>query len=197
MIVLPETYRQTRPTSCGPSCLLMAINYLQEGLIALNEREEIKIHDEIGHRDLFMYTMPSSMCRYLLDQGFEVNYFYYNNVDEHDDLIDICFAEDERIRTAIEDHPRFHYYSGFFKIDTVKRELEQDRPGFTPIRYTNASGEVQLHWLLLTNTLSKPDVSKYVFADPHDGMIKNSLPDELDRMMYLTGKVFISTWRPV
>ncbi len=197
MIVLPETYRQTRPTSCGPSCLLMAINYLQEGLIALNEREEIKIHDEIGHRDLFMYTMPSSMCRYLLDQGFEVNYFYYNNVDEHDDLIDICFAEDERIRTAIEDHPRFHYYSGFFKIDTVKRELEQDRPGFAPIRYTNASGEVQLHWLLLTNTLSKPDVSKYVFADPHDGMIKNSLPDELDRMMYLTGKVFISTWRPV
>lgn len=197
MIVLTETYKQTRPASCGPSCLLMAINYLQEGLIALNEQEETKIHDEIGHRDLFMYTMPSSMCRYLLDRGFEVNYFYYNNVDEHDDLMNICFAEDEKIRNAIEGHPRFHYYSGFFKINIVKRELEQDRPGFAPIRYTNASGEVQLHWLLLTNTLSKPDVSKYVFADPHDGMIKNSLPDELDRMMYLTGKVFISTWRPV
>jgi hypothetical protein len=49
----------------------------------------------------------------------------------------------------------------------------------------------------LTNSISKPDVSKYVFADPLDGMIKNSLPDELDRMMYLTGKVYISTWEPV
>ncbi len=196
MIVLPETYKQTRPTSCGPSCLLMAINYLQEGLIALNEREETKIHDEIGHRDFFMYTMPSSICKYLLDRGFEVSYFYYNNVDEHDDLIDNCFAEDEKIRNIIEGHPRFHFHSGFFEIDTVKRELEQDRPGFAAIRFAGATGETQLHWLLLTNTISKTDVSKYVFADPRDGMIKNSLPGELDRMMYLTGKVFISTWRP-
>ncbi len=61
MIVLPENYRQTKPTSCGPSYLLMTVNYLNDGSIALKEQEETRIHDEIGHRDLFMYTMPSSM----------------------------------------------------------------------------------------------------------------------------------------
>ena len=196
MIILPKTYRQTNAKSCGPSCLLMAINYLDAGRIKLTEVQEKQLHKEIGHKNLQMYTMPGSMCEYLLKMGFEVNYFFYDNPVEHDTLIDACFGEDQKIRNKIAANPAFHFHFGNFAPDVIKSELIQDRPGFVPINVGTESKPL-LHWLLLLNYVDNPNVPIYILADPWDGRIKAYVQDDLSNQMYLTGRVFISAWKPV
>ena len=143
MIILSRTYKQTRPTSCGPSCLLMAINCLQEGLVDLTEEAEAKIHDEIGYKELDMYTMPAALCKYLLTRDFKIKYYFYNNADEHHDLIDSCFSADALIRATLAAYPHFELHTGNFSNSVIDQELGKDRLGFVPIKRLGDGGDLR------------------------------------------------------
>lgn len=189
MVNLIKTYKQTRDMSCGPSCILMILDYFRPGVIDMNIINEHKIHDKICSRELGGYTLPSSICHFLLDRRIVVKYQLFKAPGSHP-LIDACLETDRVLRSGLEGF----FEEKYFDSKAIINELKKGRFVLLPI---NAGDEeyVALHWILLIGyqgIFSK----RFIYADPADGKLKFMSESRLNKhLSYSYVRLFISAWR--
>ena len=179
----------------------MAANYLNPGSIDISGGSDVlmadeMIHDKITTGDFNGNTMPASICRYFLDldRGFEVNYVMHVKGALKHPLIKKWFEEDMKIRDYLLYYSKFHFSQREFDLDTVKQEINVNKPCLIPLNTGNKS-EPHFHWVLLLGFYSSQFKSYCVFADPGEGIIKSLTTDEFEKKMELAdGKLFISVW---
>jgi hypothetical protein len=178
----------------------MAANHLNPGSIDISSDDDIladeKIHDKIMSSDLKGNTIPASICRYFLelDRGFEVKYVLYSKGTMVNPLMKKCFEEDMKIRDDLLYYSKFHFSEREFDLDTVKQEINVNKPCLVPLDI-GKKGELHLHWVLLLGFYSSQFKSYCVFADPADGTIESWAADKFEKKMDLKdGKLFISVW---
>jgi hypothetical protein len=188
-----QIHKQTRDNSCGPSCILMTINYFKPGLIPMTNHEEHTIHDKIGSAHLWGNTVPSSICKYLLGLGFKVNYYLFRTKERHE-LLEMFLKEDEMIRSTIHHPLNFRFYLRNFGAGNIKNELKRGKLVFVPVNLGDREN-IMLHWLLIID-YQGTFLPKFIYVDPYDGEIKTMPKSKLVALMDLIiGKVFISVWK--
>ena len=200
MIAIQSTYKQNINNSSGPSCVIMAANYLNPGAIDISEDTDVeadeKIYNGIMSTCLGGNIMPAAICRYFLelDRGFEVKYVLHINGAVKNPLIKKCFEEDHKIRDDLLYYSKFHFSEREFDLDTVRQEINANKPCLVPLNMGTKS-EPYLHWVLILGFYLNQFKSYCTFADPRDGKISSWTTDKLEKKMGLASvKLFISVW---
>ena len=178
----------------------MTANHLNPGSIDISSDDGMmadeKIHDKIMSADLMGNTIPASICRYFLemDRGFEVKYVLHVNKTFTNPLMKRCFEEDYKIRDDLLYYSKFHFSEREFDLDTVKQEINVNKPCLVPLEI-GKKGELHLHWVLLLGFYASQFKAYCVFADPAEGTIESWTTDKFEKKMDLgDGKLFISVW---
>jgi len=200
MISIQYTYKQHMDNSSGPSCVIMAANYLNPGAIDTSENTDVKadkkIYNEIMSTCPEYNIIPAAICRYLLelDRGFEVKYLLHISGAIKNPLIKKCFEEDLKIRDDIIQYSKFHFSEREFDLDTVREEINANKPCLVPLNMGTKS-DPDLHWTLILGFYSNQFKYYCTFVDPRDGKIASWTTDIFEKKMDIaSGKLFISVW---
>ncbi|MBD3259543.1 hypothetical protein GF371_02820 [Candidatus Woesearchaeota archaeon] len=173
-----KTYKQTRKDSCGPSAMLMAVEYLRPGTIPMTPEEEHRIHDQIGMKGKERYTLPCSICKFLVGLDFKMKFFEYKPELKHR-LMRQLMALDARIRRTITNN--FQYIAGDFTTDNIAEELDQNRAVMVAVNLNKSYDNPRLHWYFVY----KHDKSGFTIADPRLGKIITEPKSELEELIKL------------
>ncbi|MBW2987509.1 hypothetical protein KY336_03065 [Candidatus Woesearchaeota archaeon] len=173
-----KPYKQTRPDSCGPSAMMMAVEYIRPGTIPLTQEEEHRIHDQIGMKGDKRYTLPCSICNFLVGLDFNVKFFEYRPKLKHR-LMRQLMALDARVRKTITKN--FEYIPGEFTTDTIAKELDEKRAVMVAVNLNKSYENPRLHWYFVY----KFDKDRFTIADPRLGKIITEPKSELEELIKL------------